>query len=141
MEYKIGNEVLIEENRYLTSDGYNWESNQVNTALDYWTTPGEVASNPKPIYNNSTNSSGFRNTRWMQRGDYLRLKDVTLSYTIPQKYSDKLSLGAVKVYGSGYNVYTFHDVDFWDPERGVDGMGFGIYPMTKTFVLGLDVTF
>lgn len=141
VEYKIGNEVLIEENRYLTSDGYNWDSNQVSTALNYWTTMGEVADNPKPIFNNSTNSSGFRNTRWMQRGDYLRLKDVTLSYTIPQKYTDKLNLGAVKVYGSGYNVYTFHDVDFWDPERGVDGMGFGIYPMTKTFVFGLDVMF
>ncbi|MFB6318546.1 SusC/RagA family TonB-linked outer membrane protein [Saccharicrinis sp. FJH54] len=141
MEYKIGNEVLIEENRYANSDGYNWDSNQANTALNYWTTPGEVAANPKPIYNNPTNSSGFRNTRWMQRGDYLRLKDVTLSYTIPKMLTSKLGIGSVKVYGSGYNVYTFHDVDFWDPERGVDGMGFGIYPMTKTFVLGLDVMF
>ncbi|HYQ58456.1 MAG TPA: TonB-dependent receptor [Draconibacterium sp.] len=141
MEYKLGNEVLIEENRYVNSDGYNWNSNQANTALDYWTTPGQVASNPKPIYNNSTNSSGFRSTRWMQKGDYLRIKDITLSYTLPSQLTDKLNLGAVKVYGSGYNVYTFHDVDFWDPERGVDGMGFGIYPMTKTFILGLDINF
>ncbi|MCY1722193.1 TonB-dependent receptor [Prolixibacteraceae bacterium Z1-6] len=141
MEYKIGNEVLIEENRYLNSDGYNWNSNQANTALDYWTTPGQVASNPKPIYNNSTNSSGFRSTRWMQRGDYLRIKDITLSYSLPSRITDKLNLGAVKVYGSGYNVFTFHDVDFWDPERGVDGMGFGIYPMTKTYVMGLDIMF
>lgn len=141
MEYKIGNEVLIEENRYLTSDGYNWNSNQVSTALNYWTTPGEVAVNPKPIYNNSTNSSGFRNTRWMQRGDYLRLKDVTLSYKVPKRFTDQLNLGTVKIYGSGYNIYTFHDVDFWDPERGVDGMGFGIYPMTKTLVFGLDIMF
>jgi hypothetical protein len=39
------------------------------------------------------------------------------------------------------NAYTFHSVDFWDPERGVEGGGFGIYPMTKSFVIGLDLTF
>lgn len=140
-EYKVGNEVLIIENRYITSDGYNWGSNQSKTALNYWKNPGDTNCLPKPIANNSTNSSSFTSTRYLEKGDYLRIKDITLSYTLPKDISKKAGLNNVRIYGSGLNLYTFHDVNFWDPERGIDGLGYGIYPMTKTFVIGLDVTF
>ena len=53
----------------------------------------------------------------------------------------KASLSNVRVYGSAQNMYTFHDVKFWDPERGIDGTGQGIYPVTKTFAVGVEVTF
>jgi hypothetical protein len=47
----------------------------------------------------------------------------------------------LRIYGSAVNLWTFHDVDFFDPERGIDGMGYGIYPVSKSFVIGLDLTF
>ncbi len=141
LEFKLGNQVLIEEQRYLNSDGSNWGSNQANTALDYWKEPGDISRNPKPYANNTNNSYGYRNSRWMFDGDYLRIKNVTLSYTLPQKIAQRASLGNVRVYASAVNLYTFHNVDFFDPERGVDGMGFGIYPMTKSLMGGLEITF
>lgn len=140
-EFKLGGEVLIEENRYTNSDGYNWGSNQANSGLDYWKKPGDITTNPKPIADNTTNSAGFLNTRWMYSGDYLRLKNITLSYSLPKKLVNKIKLEDLRVYGSAVNAFTFHDVDFWDPERGVDGSGFGIYPQTKSFVVGLDIKF
>ncbi len=54
---------------------------------------------------------------------------------------DSIKMSGLKLYVSAYNLYTFHDVDFWDPERGVTGMGTGIYPMTKTIVGGLELSF
>lgn len=141
LEYKLGGQVLIEENRYLVSDGYNWGSNQSNAGLDYWKKPGDITRNPKPIADNSTQSNGFRNTRWMYNGDYLRLKNITLSYSLPKKMINKAKLEDVRLYGSAVNAYTFHNVDFWDPERGADGTGFGIYPQTKSFVVGLEIKF
>jgi hypothetical protein len=77
----------------------------------------------------------------MQDGSYTRIKDITLAYSIPKSVVDKLKVGNIRVYGSALNLYTFHNVDYWDPERGVEGAGFGIYPMTKTMVFGIDVTF
>ena len=50
-------------------------------------------------------------------------------------------MSTLRVYLSALNLYTFHDVNYWDPERGVDGMGYGIYPITKSFVVGLDIAF
>ena len=103
--------------------------------------PGDTGCNPKPIAGQTTNSYNFDSTRFLEDGSYFRLKDVTLSYNLPQQWMKKAGLGTTKVYLSALNLYTFHDVDFWDPERGIDGMGYGVYPMTKTFVIGLDVSF
>ncbi|MBK7488499.1 MAG: TonB-dependent receptor [Bacteroidales bacterium] len=84
LEYKWGNLVSIEENRYANSDGYSWPNTGANTQLDYWTTPGQIARNPKPIANNTTSSNGYRSTRWLYDGSYLRLKNITLSYNLPR---------------------------------------------------------
>ncbi len=140
-EYKLGNQVLVEELHYAASDGYWWDVNQVNVANDYWREPGQLTKTPKPIANNTTNSNGYYNPRWMYDGDYLRVKNITISYTLPSKVTQRLKIDQLRIYGSAVNAFTFHSVDFWDPERGVEGGGFGIYPMTKSFVIGLDLTF
>lgn len=140
-EYKGGNKVMLIEKRYLESDGASMNVNQVNTALNYWKNPGDTGVNPKPVAGNSSNSNNFGTTRFVQDGDYLRVKDITLSYTFPKKMLEKAKIGNVKLYASAQNIYTFHDVDWWDPERGVDGIGYGIYPMTKALVAGLELSF
>ncbi|MCF8226670.1 MAG: TonB-dependent receptor [Bacteroidales bacterium] len=141
LEYKYGTQVLIEEQRYLNSDGYMWGNNQANTILDYWKEPGDITRNPIPIAGNTTSSNGYYSSRWMFAGDYLRIKNVTISYTLPANMVSRINVERLRIYGSAVNAYTFHDVDFWDPERGVNGQGFGIYPMAKSFVVGLDLTF
>lgn len=141
-EFKVGNKVYIgAEYSYLNSDGTQMSMNQMTSALNYWKKPGDTNCNPKPIAGNTTNSNNMGSDRWLENGSYFRIKDVTLSYTLPKNLLKKAGISNVRVYGSGMNLYTFHDVNFWDPERGVAGLGYGIYPVTKTFVLGLDVTF
>jgi TonB-dependent starch-binding outer membrane protein SusC len=140
LEFRTGNKILIDENRYLNSDGYLWGANQARTALDYWKKPGDITRNPIPLADNPTSSSGFSSTRWMQNGDYLRIKDLTLSYMIPQKILDKARMQQVRIYTSAVNLYTFHHVDFWDPERGPLGSGYGIYPQTKKIIFGIEIS-
>jgi len=140
-EFKTGNYVYIGEMRYLNADGNQMTMNQSNSALNYWKEPGDTGCNPKPIAGNSSNSYSINSTRWLQRGDYLRIKDLTLSYTLPEKAVKAIKMQNIKVYVSALNPYTFHDVNFYDPERGEEGMGFGIYPQTKSFVGGIELSF
>ena len=140
-EYKWGNKVYLLENRYYTSDGNQMGTNQSIYALDYWKKPGDTGTNPRPVAGQATNSYSFGSDRWLEDGSYIRLKDITLSYQLPQSAVEKIKLQGLKFYVSGQNLYTFHDVSYWDPERGVDGIGAGIYPMTKTIVGGIEVTF
>ncbi|MDL2231532.1 TonB-dependent receptor [Porphyromonadaceae bacterium OttesenSCG-928-L07] len=140
-EFKGGNKVMIIENRYIQSDGNQMNMNQAKGAKNYWKKPGDTGVNPKPIAGNSSNSYNFSTTRMLEKGDYLRVKDITLSYNLPKHIVNKAMLKSARVYVSAQNIYTFHDVHFWDPERGIDGMGYGIYPMTKSFVGGLEISF
>lgn len=140
-EYKYGNKVLIVENRYINSDGSQMSMNQNARSLNYWKNPGDTGVFPKPVAGNSSNSYTFASTRWLEDGSYLRIKDVTLSYTLPEKWVKAVRLSGVKVYASALNLFTFHNVHFWDPERGLNGMGTGIYPVTKSFVGGVEISF
>lgn len=141
-EFKGGNKILnMNEMRYLASDGAQMTMNQSSSALNYWTTPGQTGVNPKPVAGNSSNSNDFTTDRWLQDGSYLKIKDITLSYSLPQKAIDKIRLKGLRFYISGQNLYTFSDVDAFDPEMGVTGTVTSIYPYTKSFVGGIEVTF
>lgn len=140
-EIKLGNEILIQENSIFQADGAEMNVNQVKSALNYWKKPGDTNCNPKPIANNTTSSMTANSTRFMEDGSYFRIKDVTLSYTLPSNLIKKAALSNVRVYATAQNLYTFHDVNFWDPERGINGLGLGVYPVTKTFAIGAEVTF
>jgi TonB-linked SusC/RagA family outer membrane protein len=140
-EFKYGNLICLTENRYANSDGFSWPNNYANTQLDYWTTPGQIARNPKPVANNISASSSSLSTRWLYDGSYLRVKHLTLSYTLPGAVTSKMKMQNLRVYASAVNLYTFHKVDFWDPERGVEGCGVGIYPQTKRITGGIELSF
>ena len=139
-EFKTHNLVYIYEWRYLNADGNQMTMNQMARAMNYWKQPGDTGVNPKPVAGNTTQSM-MNSTRWIQRGDYLRIKDVTLAYNLPQNWLKKINMKGAKIYFSALNPYTFHDVYWWDPERGMEGMGWGIYPHTKTFAGGIELTF
>jgi len=141
LEFKLGHQVLVEEHRYVNGDGNLWLGNQTNTAWDYWKEPGDIARNPKPIADNATSSYGYRSTRWMWNADYLRIRNITLSYNLPKNIVNRIKLDKIRIYTSALNLYTFHNVDYWDPERGVEGTGFGIYPVTKKFIFGVEMSF
>ncbi|MBE6224228.1 MAG: TonB-dependent receptor [Bacteroidales bacterium] len=141
LEFKGGNKVMIIESRYCNSDGNQMSMNQYKIAGNYWKKPGDTGVNPKPVAGTASNSYAFASTRWLQDGDYVRIKDITLSYTLPSKLTKKVGVSNVKIYASALNLFTFHDVDFWDPERGVTGIGAGIYPMTKSFIGGIELSF
>ena len=139
-EFKTGNLVYIYEWRYLNADGNQMTMNQTARAMNYWKQPGDTGCNPRPVAGNASNSYA-NSTRWIERGDYLRIKDVTLAYNLPQNWLKKINMKGAKIYFSALNPYTFHDVYWWDPERGMEGMGWGIYPHTKTFAGGIELTF
>ena len=77
----------------------------------------------------------------LEDGSYIRIKDVTLSYSLPQKALDKMRIKGLRFYVSGLNLYCFNDVNWWDPDLGPVGYGAGTYPLTKSFVGGIEVSF
>jgi hypothetical protein len=141
-EYKYGNKILpMNECRYLMSDGAQMNMNQMADALNYWKKPGDTNCNPKPVAGNTSNSNDFTIDRWLQDGSYVRLKDITVSYTLPQATVKKMNVKGLRLYVSGLNIYTWSDVTAYDPEAGATGVVAAIYPFAKTVVGGIELTF
>lgn len=94
---------------------------------------------------NSGNSLYYTNDRYLQNLAYLRLKNLTVGYTLPTKVANKIGLSYLRVYFSGENLWTWSAVHskYIDPEQissDSDKKG-NVYYWYKTFSVGLSVEF
>lgn len=77
-------------------------------------------------------------TWFMRNGNFLRLKQLEVGYTLPEKLSNKIGAKHLRVYGSGSNLLLFSKFKLWDVEMAGNGLG---YPIQRVFNLGINVTF
>ncbi len=150
--FKAGNWINNFVRSNAESDGQAVTDNQAVTAFNYWQQPGDTDVMPSPIY--AAVDQSINSDRFLEKGDYIRMRNVTLSYTFPNKYLDKTPLQSLRLYLQGQNLLTF--TEFWgDPEVGIssgetinfaDSVAPGeatlySYPNVKSFQFGLDVSF
>lgn len=103
------------------------------------TNPDPNALYPRLTYNTGFNQNTF-STYWMENASYMRLKNVQIGYTFPEKWMKKARIDNLRVYLSGDNLLTVSDFFYaYDPETPVSKGGY--YPQVKTVVLGLNITF
>lgn len=121
----------------------DWFDNQSRDQLNRWQNPGDITDVPQARlgWGNGTAHS----TRWLQDGDFIRLKNLTLGYSLPNNAIDKMGLSKVRIYFSGFNLLTFTDYDGYDPESRSDAGGIGqtFYsaPAAKTYSIGVNLSF
>ena len=140
LEARYGNKVLNYDRMTFEADGYYGDQNVWKGALNYWKKPGDMNVLPKPVYNNTSNSMST-STRYLEDGSYLRIKDITLAYNLPSKWIKKALMSGVRIYASALNLYTFHNMNYFDPEHGTMGNTIISYPMTRSMIVGVDITF
>ena len=103
------------------------------------TNPDPSASYPRLTYNTGFNQNTF-STFWLEDASYIRLKNVQIGYTFPEKWMKKARIDKLRVYLSGDNLVTISNFFYaYDPETPVSKGGY--YPQVRTLVLGLNVTF
>ena len=140
LEARYGNKIYNNDRQLFESDGSMSDQNIWKGALNYWKQPGDTNVLPKPVYNNSSSSDQI-STRYLEDGSYLRIKDVTLAYNLPSRWTKKALMSGVRIYASALNLYTFHNMNYWDPEHGTSGVTIISYPMTRSMIVGVDITF
>ncbi len=136
------------------SDGLAISDNQAVGAFNYWQQPGDTGVLPSPIYATEDATVTGNSDRWLEKGDYIRMRNITLSYSFPNRYLEKTPISSLRIYAQGQNLLTF--TKFWgDPEVGLssgetisfaDAVAPGeatlySYPNTKSIQVGLDVSF
>lgn len=75
---------------------------------------------------------------WLKNASFIRLKTIELSYTFPEKIIAHLNLKNLRVYLNGFNVFTFSEIKYYDPEINVERGNY--YPQTRIFNVGINVS-
>lgn len=96
----------------------------------------------------TTNANNRVSDRYVEDGSYIRLQNISLSYTLPKSLVTKLKLQNVKVYMNLQNVYTWTNYSGYDPEVGamygdalMTGVDYGRYPSPRIYTFGLNISF
>lgn len=117
--------------------------------LNAWTPTNTNTDIPRAI-SGDPNQNVRPSTRWVEDGSYLRLKNIIIGYTVPNKVLQSVTKGAIssfRLYISSQNLLTFTGYNGWDPEIGsknttlTNGIDYGQYPAARSFQFGLQVGF
>ncbi|MDR1200565.1 MAG: SusC/RagA family TonB-linked outer membrane protein [Tannerellaceae bacterium] len=126
----------------IETESMTTQRNQAASVVNRWRKPGDITTIPK-AGTAVTNSSYY-----VEDGSYLRVKDVSLSYNFTGKFLKKIGVTRLQPYFTATNPVTFTNYSGTDPEvnewgnvGGVQGIDWGTYPYSKTFVFGINVEF
>jgi TonB-dependent starch-binding outer membrane protein SusC len=136
--YIYNNARLNVENSGYSSSGF------AKNGINAWTTPGQITNFPR-----ITETTESQTTRYLEKGDFFRLRNVQLAYTIPKSLISKLKIQGLRFFVQGQNLYTKFKFQGWDPEvsnissadsnSSADVSG-AQYPTLKRVTFGLNVT-
>lgn len=130
-KWTINNDRFFLTNPLFTTSNMNGATELLNI----WTTPGQVTDVP------SINSPREFDDTLLENASFLRLKNLQVSYTLPKKWMERTGfLGSLRIYAIGRNLLTFTEYTGYDPE--VDSnLQLGVYPNSKQYTVGIELTF
>ena len=124
--------------------------NLTRDQLTRWQKPGDITNVPRAVLFDiyGTGGSG-ESSRFLSDGSYVRLKTVSLGYSLPTSVAKLAHLQSTRIYFSAVNLFTFTNYDGWDPEVNADylasniaqGNDFYSAPQAKTYTVGVTVGF
>lgn len=141
----FGNDIFNQTRVALES--FTTPINSTTNALHRWQASGDQTMVPRAIISDPNNNSRF-SSRYMEDGTYVRLKNLTVSYTIPPDVLAKIKMSSAKVYLTGQNLLTFTNYSGWDPEASATpqssvgfGRDLGVYPAAVIISAGININF
>ncbi len=145
LQFSYGNDIFNGTRIYVESLKGN--DNQTTDILRRWQEPGDITDIPRAT-KTDPNLNNRLSSRFVEDGSYLRVKNVTLSYTLPSNLAKKVYADAIRAYVTAQNLFTLTGYSGMDPEVNYAGENnvrigtdFFTYPQARAFTLGLSLNF
>ena len=143
--FSVGNDVFNATRAFADDAGASLD-NKLAAVMDRWQQPGDVSTVPRAS-RGGRSGGGAISSRFVEDGTFLRLKTVTLGYTVPGSLAARARARSLRVYVSAQNVLTVTDYTGLDPESNMNGSGsnvalgteFYTFPQPRTISVGLTL--
>ena len=143
LQFSYGNDIFNGTRIYIES--MKGSDNQTTAVLDRWRQPGDITDVPRATETDPNNNNRI-SSRFIEDGSYLRVKNVSLSYTLDQRFSERLGVSNMRISLTGENLLTFTNYSGMDPEVNYAGPSdlrlgtdFFTHPQVRTVSLGLNL--
>ena len=145
IQFVYGNKIF-DQTRFSSDRGFVYNG-ATTDMLNAWSYPGQVTNVHKAWAVTDPMDNAF-SSAWIEDGSYLRIKDVSIGYSLPQSVLDKVKLSGIRIYASSNNLLTFTKYKGFDPEVNVKsgdartvGVDIGAYPQVRSYLIGINVKF
>jgi hypothetical protein len=125
---------LYNNDRVQVENPIYWYSNLSKAMLREWQHPGDITDVPSAFNNFRQETS-----RFVEKGDFLRLRNIMLSYNFPRNLLDRWKMKSLRIFAQAQNLAVWHNFQSYDPEATGGGLNGAQYPQLKTFTFGLNV--
>jgi len=125
---------LYNNDRVQVENPIYWYSNLSKAMLREWQHPGDITDIPSAF-----NDFRQETSRFVEKGDFLRFRNLMLSYNFQRKLLDKWKIRSLRIFGQAQNMVVWHTFQSYDPEATGGGLGGAQYPQLKTFTFGLNL--
>ena len=115
--------------------------NLLKDAMDAWTPTNTGSDIPRLTLIDANNNYDKESDWYLEDGSYLRLKNFTLGYTLPENVLKMTGTSKLRVYFTSQNLLTFTKYEGFDPEVGESGIDMLKYPQSRTFMFGANISF
>jgi TonB-dependent starch-binding outer membrane protein SusC len=145
---QVGNDIFNFTRYYL--EGMHGDRNQTTNTLNRWRSEDEPGDGktPRAVRVDKNDNWQLFSDRWIEDGSFIRLKNITFSYTLPKSLVNHLNISNCKLSITGQNLFTFTGYSGFDPEISSNaqsayfpGYDQGAYPLAKSVIFSLSVTF
>ncbi|WP_317239134.1 SusC/RagA family TonB-linked outer membrane protein [Hymenobacter sp. 5516J-16] len=146
-QFVSGNDVYNAAGIYQSVNG-DFFDNQTLDQLRRWRNPGDITDVPQARYQDANGT--VQSSRWVTSGSFLRVKNITLGYALPQELVKRGRMQSVRLYVTAQNIATITNYDGYDPEVNSAAFGAANYlighdfytpPLAKTYLIGINVGF
>lgn len=133
--FVTGNKLYNNDRANVENPQYLWD-NLSTAMLNEWTPDNRITDVPRP-------GNPFRQetTRFVEDGDFLRLRNINLSYTLPSSLYNGIGISSVRLFAQGQNLATWTKFLGFDPEVSTGSLVGAQYPALRTVTFGLNVGF
>ena len=138
LTFRIGGKVLDTDYTSILSGGNLPGRAWSEEMLNRWTPENRYTD--VPALNTTTNNWTSASSRFLYSATYARLKNVSIGYTLPSDYFERLGLKKFRIYIQGENLLTFYKHKGMDPEQTLDGTTYYRYPAMRTVTFGIQAT-
>lgn len=139
-----GNMVMNRTRIDLLSMGFNNNGTEILGRWQSADNPGDGQTpKTKLDQDNFINQPNFASTRWVEKGDFVRLANVSIGYTLPKTLTQKANIQSLRFYVQAQNALLFTGYSGVDPETNTNGFGvdFNGNPQQRVYLFGLNLGF